>query len=376
MDIDIDHLKDLLDEDLHKTDIADSLNVCTKTVYRCMEKHNITHARFTDISDDDLAECIREVKKTHPNDGEVLMDGHLKARTPPIKVPRSRLRAAIHYVDPDGVQARKSVTIKRRQYSVPCPHYMWHIDGNHKLIKYKMVIHGGIDGFTRMVVFMNVSDNNRAATVQSAFLHATEEFCWPIRVRTDYGGENQLIWQDMITKRGARSALVGSSVHNQPIEQLWGLINDRGTSQFKSLFQEMERSGKLNVDNETDILCLHWVFIPLIQATLSELSMCLNKRRISTEGNKTPNQLELLYKHLKEPFENPGMQADSDTSNYGNAAASLQGPLPHVSCTALGKFPVELEARLRPLGRAKTIKSAYQLYQQVVSEVGDFISGH
>ena len=98
-----------------------------------------------------------EIKLNHTNDGEVLMDGHLKARIPPIKIQRWRLRAAIHFLDSAGVQARRSVTIKRRQYSVPCPHYLWHIDGNHKLIKWKIVIHGGkISGniLTRVLIFL------------------------------------------------------------------------------------------------------------------------------------------------------------------------------------------------------------------------------
>ena len=48
-------------------------------------------------------------------------------------------------------------------------------------------IFSGIDGFTRMIVFMNVSNNNRCDTVHRGFLKATDEFGWPCRIRTDYG---------------------------------------------------------------------------------------------------------------------------------------------------------------------------------------------
>lgn len=59
-------------------------------------------------------------------------------------------------VDPWGVdRAMRRVT--RRKYSVPCPNALWHIDGNHKLINWKFVIHGGIDGFSRLIVFLRVS---------------------------------------------------------------------------------------------------------------------------------------------------------------------------------------------------------------------------
>ena len=76
----------------------------------------------------------------------------------------------------------------------------------------------------------------------------------------------------MVERRGARAALVGSSVHNQPIEQLWGLINDRCTLPFRQLFERLTRQGILNTDNETDMMCLHLVFVPLIQDNLTRLA--------------------------------------------------------------------------------------------------------
>ncbi|TFK84419.1 hypothetical protein K466DRAFT_553601 [Polyporus arcularius HHB13444] len=46
---------------------------------------------------------------------------------------------------------RNHKTIDRRVYSVPYPNYLWHIDGHHKLIRWGIVIHGGADGYDRMV---------------------------------------------------------------------------------------------------------------------------------------------------------------------------------------------------------------------------------
>lgn len=43
-----------------------------------------------------------------------------------------------------------------------------------KLIRWKIVIHGGVDGKTRLVVFLRASDNNRAETVGAAFEDATK----------------------------------------------------------------------------------------------------------------------------------------------------------------------------------------------------------
>jgi len=59
---------------------------------------------------------------------------------------------------------------------VPGPNSLWHVDGHHKLVRWKIVIHRGIDGFSRVVVYLKAAANNRSETVLNAFLHAVEEY--------------------------------------------------------------------------------------------------------------------------------------------------------------------------------------------------------
>ena len=129
-----------------------------------------------------MDKVIEEIKETHANDGEVLMAGHLVTRG--LLVPRSRLRASIHRVDPENTAARRSVTIRRRVYFADGPNAIWHIDGNHKLIRWRFVVHGGIDGYSRTVVFLRCSTNNQASTVLVSFMEATEIHGLPYRVRS------------------------------------------------------------------------------------------------------------------------------------------------------------------------------------------------
>ena len=70
-----------------------------------------------------------------------MLSGHLKARC--INVRQLQLRESIR-----RVRGRTPLgpCIERRSYSVPGPNYLWHVDGNHKLIKYRLVVHGAIDG--------------------------------------------------------------------------------------------------------------------------------------------------------------------------------------------------------------------------------------
>ena len=167
------------------------------------------------------------------------------------------------------------------------------MDGNHKLTRWKFVVHGGIDGFSRLCVYLACATNNRAATVKDLFLTATEEFSWPSRVRSDHGMENVEVARLMVARRGTGrgSHISGSSVHNQRIERLWrDYFRCVGTI-FYNLFYFMEDTGILNPDSDVDIFCLHFVFAPSTNQALESFKRSWNNHKLSSEGNFTPQQL-------------------------------------------------------------------------------------
>lgn len=55
---------------------------------------------------------------------------------------------------------------------------------------WRIVIHGGIDGYSRRIMFLTGNANNRAATVLQCFLAAVNRHGLPHCVRSDKGGEN------------------------------------------------------------------------------------------------------------------------------------------------------------------------------------------
>lgn len=97
------------------------------------------------------------------------------------------------------------------------------LDSHHKLVRWRLVTRAGIDEYSRMIVFIHCSNNNKAATVYYHFLQAAREFGFPSRVQSDQGGENALVVRHMLQKHGENheSMITGSSVHNQQIERLW-----------------------------------------------------------------------------------------------------------------------------------------------------------
>lgn len=60
-----------------------------------------------------------------------MVQAYLKASD--IFVQRHKVRKALNIVDPVGVASRWSQSIKRRNYTVPTPNSLWHVDAHLKL---------------------------------------------------------------------------------------------------------------------------------------------------------------------------------------------------------------------------------------------------
>ena len=258
-----------------------------------MQEYGISsRSRYSTISDSELEAVISSFVSSNPNLGERSVDGLLRSQG--VVIQRQRLWDAMRAVDPEGVQLRLRRSLHRREYNVEAPNALWHVDGYHKLIRWKIVIHGGIDGFSRVVTYLKVATNNRAETAVEDFQNGVFEYGLPSRVWTDRGGKNVLIGEYMIEQRGIGrgSIILGRSVHNQRIERLWRDLFSGCICYFYHLFYWMDDQGIINIDSVTDICyCLHTVFLEKIQQHLDLFRPGWCCHRMRSEHNKTPNQM-------------------------------------------------------------------------------------
>ncbi|PFX15672.1 hypothetical protein AWC38_SpisGene20104 [Stylophora pistillata] len=207
--------------------------------------------------------------------------------------PRHRIRRILSKIDPVGRALCRRSAIQRRQYNVKAPNQLWHMDGNHKLVNWRFVIHGCTDGYIRAIVCQKCATNNLACTVLEFFIKGTHDFGIPLRERGDHDVENVEVARFMVENRGdsQSSFIAGRSVHSVRMEELWREMNRVVIAFYKDIFHFLEDPFLLDSKYELDLFAIHYIYQPRINASLEQFVEQWNFHGIRTAGYHSPMAL-------------------------------------------------------------------------------------
>ena len=331
-DISSELLEDLLGLGFYShTKISEMLGISRWTISRRVRDYGLQDfTEFSKLSDNELDNIVEDFILQHGTTcGQVYIAGYIRSLG--LRVQRSRIRKCMARLDPQNTALRWGVVVSRRVYQVPWPNSLWHLDGHHSLIRWKLVNHGCIDGFSRRIMYLKCCSNNLAETVLDLFLDAIKKNGdrWPSRIRVDRGVENVLVCDAMVQFRGEGRAsfIAGPSTHNQRIERLWRDVYRCVCHLYYYTFYSMESSGLLNVEDSVHLFTLHTVFIPRINKALNDFAEAFNNHAVSTEGNWTPNQMWINgMLHANNPLAHGSLDDEPDDPEiYGY---DPEGPSP------------------------------------------------
>ena len=96
-------------------------------------------ANFSLLPDTELNELVVEYIGRHGfTTGRTYLAGYLNSLG--LRIQRRRIRECLARVHPANTALRWRIVVSRRQYSVPWPNSLWHLDGHHSLSRWRFVI--------------------------------------------------------------------------------------------------------------------------------------------------------------------------------------------------------------------------------------------
>ena len=124
----------LIENNFTAPQMAEMIGVSLRTIHRRMSDYGLSiGSRYATLSDDELDQIVIQIQDQFPACGNRQMYGHLLSQG--YRVQQRRIRESQRRTCPEGTMMRRLGCLRRRQYKVAAPRSLYHIDGNHKLIR-------------------------------------------------------------------------------------------------------------------------------------------------------------------------------------------------------------------------------------------------
>ena len=188
-----------------------------------------------------------------------------------IRVPRTFVQFALKEIDPYGCEQRKKHRLSRRVYKNDGPNYAWHIDGYDKLKPWGFPIHGAIDGFSRKVIWLNVTrSNNSPNNIASFYISTVQTYggC-PVELVNDLGTENGLAASmQCFFQNNTDAHRYVPSPRNQRIESWWSHFSKSRSSWWREYFSNLESHNIYDPTLDIHKAALWFCFSNILQSDL------------------------------------------------------------------------------------------------------------
>ena len=216
-----------------------------------------------------------------------------------LRVPRIVVQDLVKEIDPEGTELRKAHRLRRREYHNPGPNYAWHMDGYDKLKPWGFPIHGAIDGFSRKVIWLNVTrSNNSPDNIAQFYLQAVKDLegC-PVEMVTDLGTENGLVAAIQSYFRDNHDAhRYVSSLRNQRIEGWWSFFSKNRSTWWRNFFSDLESREEIDLSYDLSKECVWSCFHDLLQRDIDTVKDHWNTHRIRRSSyNTVPGRPDALF---------------------------------------------------------------------------------
>lgn len=232
---------------------------------------------------EDLEAAIRGIEEVDPNAARGYRSVQAHFVSQGISVSRDDVMETMRRIDPAATEARRTRVIHRRSYNSPGPGNCWHVDTWHKANRYSIVVSGGVDGYSKLIAYLRVADNNTSRTHLRAFAGGARELGVPLATWGDAGGENVLIHDFQFHHRGPSGWRTVKSVHNTPIERFWRDMRVQAMDTFRFHWWELEVNHFLDIGDALDIWALQYMYLPLVQHRLDAFRLKWNTHKIRTK---------------------------------------------------------------------------------------------
>ncbi|KAK6995573.1 hypothetical protein R3P38DRAFT_3407633 [Favolaschia claudopus] len=232
------------------------------------------------VSNEELDLLLSETLEVFPQFGRRMIRGHLKSQG--YRIPRDRITAS--YLRVHGAPA----IFGDRQISL--------VSLDRCLIRYKIVIHCIIDGYSRFVLGIRVHNNNRGASVLRLLLDVIALHGCPSRMRGDHGVENIEVaeYMERVKGSGRGSFIWGRSVHNTRIERLWYDVTHGFGKKWKVLFLDLETNHGLNPTRPGHIWLLHHLFLASINRDALDWCEAWNSHQLTVRRQRERSPRDLF----------------------------------------------------------------------------------